>query len=590
MAQLSPKELFINFSNDFCDTAIEWGSRKLFWGKGAAYDFEGFIQLLKTLPHSCMSQYVINVSRSGNETLKKAFSKFVGSGKGKIALPYKFLQILDPDAFKEIQQNQYASIAHAIRNAADISRACKIFWDSRSHPDNSLMYTWEGRGAVEPIYHYAYNSLVKGLIFIGPNILLLSEANNRWNGCNKHTTNPYGSQLPCVTTLFGAKHECVCPEIEPGVPGACPPTKKVCTIIDTCKDVSGCDKKAECAEEPIPNIDLYNLHTGYFVRKSYAGYGNFISNGNFFGCQDDSIFKNYSRTNNNFNYQEATYDMLSKFRVHRTREETVNANAQQPPKIKRAKHITQAQTVDEIKDFLYNGYGIVLSTNVGFSDKRDSIGIAYPDRIWYHTMAIVGYDDTRRIYPEALYLFANSWGNWNYGGHPDWGPIPEGSFLVTESHLKCILTLPRVDKFNDCNKTYQRPCRELTLDDITFDFNRPPTSVIGAIDVSNDGFYSWIFDRSRETRWVRVKCDGKTATYVSEKRCNMDKVKELKDSENCGDNCEPMTACDYIGCTKNQSPWGIAFAISFDEEIPYSHKDMRYQQFFAAKPYKEQVS
>ena len=24
----------------------------------------------------------------------------------------------------------------------------------------------------------------------------------------------------------------------------------------------------------------------------------------------------------------------------------------------------------------------------------------------------------------------NSWGKWNDGGHPEWGPIPDGSFLI----------------------------------------------------------------------------------------------------------------------------------------------------------------
>lgn len=564
---LSPKQLFINFSNNYCDDSIKWGRRNLLWGKGAAYDFEGFVQLLKSLPHSCMSDYRNNVYNSNNDELKQKFSKFTNSGYGKLALPYKFLQILDPDAFREIQQDEYASVSHAVRNACDISRACKLFWDSRSAPDNGLFYTWEGRGATEPIYYYAYNSLVKALMFIGPNRLLLSDAQQRFNGCSE-------SQMSCVPTLLGAAFQCIC-----GPFASCPPQKKTCKISSECEE-KGCVEAAKCANEPLPDSDLYGLHTGYYVRKSYAGYGNFISNGNFFGAQDNSIFSLYSRQNNAFNYNQADYDLLTKFHVHRTVQEEHPA-----PKIQRAKHVTLATTPEEIKDFLYNGYGIVLSTNVGFSDKRDSIGISYPDRLWYHTMSIIGYDDTRRLYPEALYLVANSWGKWNYGGQPDWGPIPEGSFLITESHLRCILTLPRVDKFKDCNAGYKRPCRELTLEEVQQEFNTPPTSLVGAIDVANDGFYLVGTDRNSNTRWVRVGCDGKPITFRSEKKCNKSMLEELQSSENCGDNCQQMTACDYTGCSNNQSPWGVAFAISFDEDVPYAHRDMRYQQFFLTKPY-----
>jgi hypothetical protein len=110
-----------------------------------------------------------------------------------------------------------------------------------------------------------------------------------------------------------------------------------------------------------------------------------------------------------------------------------------------------------IKDLIYNGYGIVLMTNVGFPDYRDSTGLSYPDRIWYHSYSIIGYDDTKIQYPECVYLLANSWGEWNSGGDPFWGPIPKGSFLVTESHLRSMITFNQTPSFKGCRERFCPP-------------------------------------------------------------------------------------------------------------------------------------
>jgi hypothetical protein len=42
-------------------------------------------------------------------------------------------------------------------------------------------------------------------------------------------------------------------------------------------------------------------------------------------------------------------------------------------------------------------------------------------------MAWIACDDTGS---EPLFLVQNSWGKWNDGGHPEWGNIPDGSFLI----------------------------------------------------------------------------------------------------------------------------------------------------------------
>jgi hypothetical protein len=64
----------------------------------------------------------------------------------------------------------------------------------------------------------------------------------------------------------------------------------------------------------------------------------------------------------------------------------------------------------------------------GFSNKRDSKGFAKPQGQWAHAMVWAACDDTESDGPS--FLICNSWGKWNSGGHPQWGPLPDGSFLI----------------------------------------------------------------------------------------------------------------------------------------------------------------
>jgi hypothetical protein len=103
-----------------------------------------------------------------------------------------------------------------------------------------------------------------------------------------------------------------------------------------------------------------------------------------------------------------------------------------------------------VKDLLWNGYGVLLLTNVGFPDVRDSTGVSYPDRIFYQTYSIIGYDDTKTLYNECVYVLQCPFGDWNRGGHPEWGELPTGSFLVTESHLRCMVNYFPTHDFSGC--------------------------------------------------------------------------------------------------------------------------------------------
>ena len=91
------------------------------------------------------------------------------------------------------------------------------------------------------------------------------------------------------------------------------------------------------------------------------------------------------------------------------------------------KTVSLVRTIEEARDALANGYGLSVCSNYGFSNKRDKKGVANVSGNWAHAMAWIACDDTGS---EPLFLVQNSWGKWNDGGHPEWGNIPDGSFLI----------------------------------------------------------------------------------------------------------------------------------------------------------------
>ena len=91
------------------------------------------------------------------------------------------------------------------------------------------------------------------------------------------------------------------------------------------------------------------------------------------------------------------------------------------------KTVSLVQTVEEARDALANGYGVAVCSNYGFNNTRDKKGFARVSGNWGHCMAWIACDDTQG---DTAFLVQNSWGKWNDGGHPEWGPIPDGSFLI----------------------------------------------------------------------------------------------------------------------------------------------------------------
>ncbi len=112
------------------------------------------------------------------------------------------------------------------------------------------------------------------------------------------------------------------------------------------------------------------------------------------------------------------------------------------------KTVSLIRTVEEARDALANGYGLSVCSGYGFSNKRDSKGFARKSGSWAHAMAWTACDDTGK---EPAFLVQNSWGKWNSGGHPSWGPIPDGSFLIHADVAEGMLKQNGAYAFSDFN-------------------------------------------------------------------------------------------------------------------------------------------
>lgn len=103
---------------------------------------------------------------------------------------------------------------------------------------------------------------------------------------------------------------------------------------------------------------------------------------------------------------------------------------------------TFLKSVDEIRDFLYAGYGAFFCSMLKWSSTRDENGYS-PVVVgsWAHAQGIVGYDDRPEVirrYGEPLACVQNSWGRWNSGPRTVMGTdlkIPEGAYWTTASSL-----------------------------------------------------------------------------------------------------------------------------------------------------------
>lgn len=437
---LTPEELYYQYSTDPCEYGRQGlDSEEASVGKGTPYDLAKLANFLKQLKYPCYS---------------KAPNEITGTGSNQLALSFRFLQKLDVEAFFEIQPDIKSGTSHAIRNACDVMRACSL-------EAKGQRLQWEHRSATEHMEYFGKNSITDCLMVLGPDLVAEEEAAQRATGCGVMDCLNAVGVLPLKTegVALGAGFACIpllppgslnnkigcstcdfCPEDDPDDPcclaQTCEQKIRIC-----CHDTSGqrqgiWDWRKNTADEA---EGFLLKHIGILKRKSYGGYANLLNNSGpeFYACPADLLLS-YFQTINQYDYKTYT-DILSVNQEYIERVKTISL-------VLPTAFPSQKTIPEQIKDLIYNGYGVVLMSNIGFPNKRDSSGVSYPDRIWYHTYAVVGYDDRKTEYSECVFLLANSWGRWNTGGHPSWGPIPDGSFLVTESHLNCMTQVFRSDK------------------------------------------------------------------------------------------------------------------------------------------------
>lgn len=495
---LTPNQLYYYYTTSPCEQGLlDFLDRPINEvGAGTPYDLPKLTNFLKQLKYPCYSKakYTQQVftpkipeqlieQGTLHKNLPEENRGILDSGKYRLALPYKILRKLDVEAFVEIQPDVKSGTAMSIRNACDIARSCAI-----EKEKNKKYEQWEHRMAYEYMLYFGKNSITDCLMMLGPNMVTDSEALERGTGCgdldclpkfkNSLEGSALGASFQCAKNAETGQTECTpC--------SAC--TDEDREVADNNPSIKNCCSAGSCAEKmrfccgdvtgerdgvwryssgavgfiglgyPISDAsDFPLMHGAVLKRKSYDGYINLLNNSgpNLYSCAPDLLLR-YIQENNYYNYERHT---------------DINLPTD-PTKLvlDRIKTISLIYSTDAskmmgwIKDLIYNGYGVVIMTNVGFPNKRDSTGLSFPDRIWYHSYAIIGYDDRRVEYDECVFLLANSWGEWNKGGHPSWGPIPEGSFLVTQSHLQCMLDLYRTDK-RGCRKKTKPPDTPSYLD------------------------------------------------------------------------------------------------------------------------------
>jgi hypothetical protein len=452
---LTPKQLYYQYSLNPCIN---------YEGVGTPYDLVRMVQFFKHVKYPCYNKISQNID---------------GSGANQLGLPYKFLTTIDAGAFTEIQPSIKSGTSHAVRNGCDLARACMI--------ETSKSYTkWEQRMATEYLEYFCGNSLWDNLMMLGPDLVSETIVNNRATGCDQMDCIENTKKGGKVIGAVGAPHGC----------GLDDDGSKICTSCGACPEDDSAENNPccggdcarrvnECCSGPgtsrfdfsylVPTednlfggnvlsgwIDKILKHIGILKRKSYGGYANFINNtgANFYACHNDMFLKHFQSLNG-YDYINNTVIEIKKQNEEDTQKSFYDAygHVNDLKNIQRVRTISAVTTniISSVKDLLYNGYGVLLFTNVGFPDQRDSTGLAYPDKNIYHTYNIIGYDDTKTEYPECVFLIANSWGEWNSGGEPSWGPIPPGSFLITESHLNCITRFNRAPDFIDCQDKYCPP-------------------------------------------------------------------------------------------------------------------------------------
>lgn len=118
------------------------------------------------------------------------------------------------------------------------------------------------------------------------------------------------------------------------------------------------------------------------------------------------------------------------------------ANAEFGPK-----QVAELDATDELCTALWNGNGCGVGSGIGVSRRGGKDGVAFLSALeggWAHDMAIVGFDDRKKFHRQTLFIWDQSWGEWQeksliQAWPEDYGPRPQGAFVLTATDtLKAI--------------------------------------------------------------------------------------------------------------------------------------------------------
>ena len=168
----------------------------------------------------------------------------------------------------------------------------------------------------------------------------------------------------------------------------------------------------------------------------------------------------------------------------------------------------------------------------------------------------------------------NSWGNWNSGGSPSWGPIPPGSFLITENHLKSITEFNHSPSFINCktkkciDAIYKGlgllPYSGLSLDSGKILAGADIASLMAAAGAISSNFPNVLLSSKFED---------------NDSPCNDPAIKAQYKG------CTDEGTCVPFECRKYQKAFGLLFGLSTVHGFPA--KNLDYKQFYPINTYKK---
>jgi hypothetical protein len=589
---LSPEDLYTLYSNNPCTSNLEspysqLSSSEVFnqvgsndMGAGTPMNWKRIIHFFKHVKYPCVSD-------------APGYNNIKGTGAGGLALSFKFLQSLDADAYKEGQPTVRSGTAHSVRNACDLARACNLHVQRDEEQPNGTTKkvddtkNWSSRMATEYIEHFAHNSLADCLMMVGPDLVSdaiaghyrapgykVSEGESSVASCSGADQDDENGihldkalKLPgmgCFIStprgVAGGAHKCATYPEDDGGPycdscPVCPEDPVTGEVMDPCHPCcwngtiyyynnccdNGFTRRLDFSYW-VPSddgsfdgtinggrIDEILKHVGILTRRNYGGYANFTSQCS--GTEPPIILKDmflkYFQKNNGWNYTTNNINTGEDFTIDRAR--TISLILKGTGGRYATTVIDKDWMIRRVQDLVFNGYGVLLLSNVGFPNRRDSTGVVYPDRIFYQTYNIIGYDATRTEFNETVYVLHCPFGDWISGGHPSWGDLPPGAFLVTESILRCMIDYYPGADFYGCRK---EPCP-----------NGPPDY-----------------------------CDSFTEA-------------ERQALNGCGGGYE--NRCDPYYCSKQQSANGLLFAISLNAGFP--KQSLEHSKYSSIRTIKNQI-